>query len=124
MSNGYSIALACGPLRRQRYINSKIELELRDFKKEIEEKFGKSKLATFQMPRLKPLLEPTPRDSYDHSDLSTKYQVQSLTSQGSTNTRHNPSQRNIIHQSADQSTIHSYLHQVQSVQAAERLRQT
>lgn len=91
MSNGYIIALACGPLKRQRYINSKIELELRDFKKEIEEKFAKSKLATFQMPKLKPMAEHVPRDSYDHSDLSTKYNVQSLVSSGSTNTRNNPS---------------------------------
>jgi hypothetical protein len=52
MSNGYIIALACGPLRRQRYINTKIELELRDFKQEIEDKFSKSKLATFAFPRM------------------------------------------------------------------------
>lgn len=38
-SKGNIIALACGPLRKKRYINPKIELELIDFKKEIEEKF-------------------------------------------------------------------------------------
>jgi len=36
---GNIIALACGPLKRKRYINPKIELELVDFKNEIEEKF-------------------------------------------------------------------------------------
>ena len=43
-SNGNIIALACGPLKKPRYINSKIEQELVDFKKEIEEKFQKSPL--------------------------------------------------------------------------------
>ena len=50
-SNGNIIALACGPLRKKRYINPKIELELVDFKKEIEEKFEKSPLRAFVMPR-------------------------------------------------------------------------
>jgi len=45
------MSLACGPLKRQRYINPKIELELVDFKKEIEEKFEKSPLRSFSMPR-------------------------------------------------------------------------
>jgi hypothetical protein len=44
------IALACGPLTKPRYINPKIEAELVDFKKEIEEKFGKSKLRSFKFP--------------------------------------------------------------------------
>jgi len=39
--------LACGPLKKKRYINPKIELELIDFKKEIEEKFAKSPLKKF-----------------------------------------------------------------------------
>jgi len=39
--------LACGPLKNKRYINPKIELELVDFKKEIEEKFAKSALRKF-----------------------------------------------------------------------------
>lgn len=43
-SNGNIIALACGNLTRPRYINPKIEAELVDFKKEIEEKFAKSQL--------------------------------------------------------------------------------
>jgi len=38
-------------LKRRRYINPKIELELVDFKKEIEEKFVKSPLKKFQMPK-------------------------------------------------------------------------
>ena len=50
-SNGNIIAFACGPLKRKRYINPKIEAELIDFKKEIEEKFAKSPLKKFQMPR-------------------------------------------------------------------------
>ena len=29
--------MACGPLKRKRYINPKIELELVEFKREIEE---------------------------------------------------------------------------------------
>jgi len=48
--------LACGPLKRKRYINPKIELELVDFKKEIEEKFEKSPLKSFVMPK-KPVNE-------------------------------------------------------------------
>ena len=43
-SQGNVIALACGPLKKKRYINPKIEIELVDFKKEIEEKFAKSPL--------------------------------------------------------------------------------
>ena len=50
-SNGNIIALACGPLKKKRYINPKIEAELVDFKKEIEDKFAKSPLKKFQMPR-------------------------------------------------------------------------
>jgi hypothetical protein len=51
-SNGNIIALACGPLKRgKRYINPKIELELVEFKKEIEDKFAKSLLKRFVMPK-------------------------------------------------------------------------
>lgn len=57
-SQGNIIALACGPLKRKRYINQKIEAELVEFKKEIEEKFAKSPLKKFQMPR-KPETEQT-----------------------------------------------------------------
>ena len=38
-------------MKRKRYINPKIELELVDFKKEIEEKFAKSPLKKFVMPK-------------------------------------------------------------------------
>ena len=49
-SKGNIVALACGPLTRKRYINKKIEAELVEFKKEIEEKFAKSKLRSFTFP--------------------------------------------------------------------------
>jgi hypothetical protein len=41
-SNGNIVGLACGPLTRPRYINEKIEEELIEFKKEIEERFEAS----------------------------------------------------------------------------------
>jgi hypothetical protein len=44
------VAYTSGPLKRARYINKKIEAELIDFKKEIEEKFLASKLRTFKFP--------------------------------------------------------------------------
>ena len=47
------VGLACGPLKRQRYINQKIEKELVAFKKEIEKKFSKSGLKSFVMPKKK-----------------------------------------------------------------------
>lgn len=50
-SSGNVIGLAAGPLSKPRYINPKIEAELVDFKKEIEEKFAKSPLLTFTFPR-------------------------------------------------------------------------
>ena len=53
-SKGNIIALACGPLRKKRYINPKIELELVEFKKEIEDKFAKSQIKKFVMPHKKP----------------------------------------------------------------------
>lgn len=43
-ANGNYVAYACGPLNRKRYINERIEIELVDFKQEIEEKFAKSKV--------------------------------------------------------------------------------
>ena len=49
-------------MKRRRYINPKIELELVDFKKEIEEKFAKSPLKKFQMPR-----KPEPSDQSEQS---------------------------------------------------------
>ena len=50
-SKGNVIGLACGPLKKKRYINPKIELELIEFKKEIEDKFAKSSIKAFTMPR-------------------------------------------------------------------------
>ena len=41
-ANGNYIAFACGPLKRPRYINERIEQELIEFKVEIEERFEKS----------------------------------------------------------------------------------
>ena len=38
-------------MKKKRYINPKIELELVEFKKEIEEKFAKSAIKTFVMPK-------------------------------------------------------------------------
>ena len=43
-ANGNYVSYACGPLRRPRYINEKIEEELVEFKKEIEEKFASSRV--------------------------------------------------------------------------------
>ena len=63
--------MACGKLQRPRYINPKIETELIDFKKEIEEKFAKSKLRAFKFPLKKqaPKLPDTMRSSrYVESD--------------------------------------------------------
>lgn len=51
LSANPDVGLACGPLKKPRYINPKIELELVEFKKEIEDKFGKSLLRTFKFPR-------------------------------------------------------------------------
>ena len=50
--NGNYIGFTGRPLENinDRYINPKIEEELKDFKKEIEEKFAKSKLKAFQFP--------------------------------------------------------------------------
>jgi hypothetical protein len=49
--NGNIIALACGPLKKPRYINPKIEKELVEFKKEIEEKFEKCETRHYQFLR-------------------------------------------------------------------------
>ena len=52
-ANGNYVSYACGPLRRPRYINEKIEQELIEFKKEIEEKFEASKVnREFKYPRI------------------------------------------------------------------------
>jgi len=43
--NGNYVAYACGPIiGRPRYINERIELELVEFKKEIEDKFARSQV--------------------------------------------------------------------------------
>jgi hypothetical protein len=55
LPNGNIPEYACGPLKRERYVNDKIEEELVEFKQEIEEKYNKSRLnLTFRFPR--PLL--------------------------------------------------------------------
>jgi hypothetical protein len=55
--------LAFGPLTKPRHINPKIEAELVEFKKEIEDKFKKSKLRTFKFPLKKPKRVSEVRDS-------------------------------------------------------------
>ena len=55
-ANGYYVAYACGPLKKQRYINPKIEQELEEFKKEIDQKFQKAEMTQYHFPR--PLLAP------------------------------------------------------------------
>lgn len=44
MSNGNIPVFACGPLKKERYINPKIEEELVEFKIEIEEKYHASRI--------------------------------------------------------------------------------
>ena len=52
LPNGYQIALACGPLKKARYINAAIEKELTEFKEEIAEKHAKSEMnKTYVFPR-------------------------------------------------------------------------
>lgn len=54
LPSGYEIALACGPLKRPRYINPAIEKELAEFKEEIADKFEKSHInKTYEFPRRK-----------------------------------------------------------------------
>jgi hypothetical protein len=43
--------LACGPLKKPRYINDRMEEELGLFKEEIERRFAKSKITEFTYPR-------------------------------------------------------------------------
>lgn len=51
-ANGNYIAFACGPLKRPRYINERIEQELVEFKIEIEERFAVSKVnKEFRFPK-------------------------------------------------------------------------
>ena len=52
LPSGYQIALACGPLKKARYINPAIEKELTEFKEEIAEKHAKSEMnKTYVFPR-------------------------------------------------------------------------
>ena len=52
LPNGYQVALACGPLKKARYINPAIEKELAEFKEEIAEKNAKSEInRTYVFPR-------------------------------------------------------------------------
>lgn len=56
MGSGNYIGFACGPLKRPRYINERIEQELVEFKQEIEERFAESRVNTeFRFPRNKKL---------------------------------------------------------------------
>ena len=51
-SSGNIVANACGPLKKARYVNPKIEKELVEFKQEIEDKFAKSAFnKTFVFPK-------------------------------------------------------------------------
>ena len=52
LPNGYQVALACGPLKKARFINPAIEKELAEFKEEIAEKNAKSEMnRTYVFPR-------------------------------------------------------------------------
>lgn len=54
VASGNYLGFACGPLRRPRYMNERIELELVEFKQEIEERFTASKVnRLFKFPRSK-----------------------------------------------------------------------
>ena len=49
----YTVSLACGNLQKPRYINLKIEEELKEFKQEIAQKFKDSVMnRTFKFPRM------------------------------------------------------------------------
>lgn len=55
LSNGYQVALACGPLLKPRYINPKIEEELAEFKEEILQKCTSSNMnRTYKFPLMQP----------------------------------------------------------------------
>ena len=51
LSNGNIAAFACEPLKRERYINPKMEVELVNFKAELEKRFKKSAIQGFMFPR-------------------------------------------------------------------------
>ena len=50
LSNGYIVAYAWGPLKRQRYINDRMEIELANFKFEVAKRFKKSKITEYKFP--------------------------------------------------------------------------
>ena len=60
--NGNIIAFTGRPLENisDRYINPKIEEELKDFKKEIEEKYAKSRLKNYSFPMKKQMVPKLP----------------------------------------------------------------
>lgn len=47
----YTYSLACGPLKKHRYINPKLERELVDFKLEVEAKHKSSSMKDYLFPR-------------------------------------------------------------------------
>ena len=52
LPSGYTVSLACGPLKKARYINPKIEKELVEFKEEISEKYEASDMnKTYSFPK-------------------------------------------------------------------------
>ena len=69
-ANGNYIAYACGPLKRPRYINEKIEQELIEFKVEIEEKFEKSDVNKYFRFPLQIQEVPIPKPKSKSSKLS------------------------------------------------------
>lgn len=119
-SNGNVIALACGPLKKQRYINPKIEVELNDFKKEINDKFAKSALQSFVMPRVYPR-EKSPEESRlltsgiaasllrDSTENSSNLSNKQLSAQMAVRNRNH---HRFLAQSTDANSIHSYLQSV------------
>lgn len=54
LSNGYYAAYACGPLKRNRYINERMEVELAHFKVEVKRRFGNSLITDYKFPKKKP----------------------------------------------------------------------
>ena len=61
----YTVSLACGPLMKPRYINTKIEIELKEFKAEIKQKFESSEMNRNYI---------FPKASQETTDMSYKLQ--------------------------------------------------
>lgn len=70
-SKGNIAAYTAGPLKRAPYRNEKIEAELVDFKKEIEEKFAASKIRSFKFPykKVQKLPEAMRNSRYGSNDM-------------------------------------------------------